>query len=148
MTEKVTIRAGDDLGSGRLMLRVSASLAVKLGWPLPDGRLNLPIRAGESMQAPGVMRVEELDMIFVHCDIAADAHVVGCVTNCLLRVIPVAGDQGQVVSYEPKRVHWFPVRMSQFRTVRVLITDGYGERIPFESGTCSVKLLLRRSNLR
>lgn len=125
-------------------VRLTAALAEKLGWPREE--LTLFGRESDIIEAPRTMCLDTVDLIYVHCDMAADAHVVGDATTCLLRVIPVAGDPGQVVSYEPKRVDWFPVRMSQFRTVRVLITDGYGDRIPFESGTCSVKLLLRRTN--
>lgn len=143
-TRRVSLYFRPGLHGCLYKVRLTGALAEKLGWPREE--LTLFGRESDVIEAPHMVCLDTVDLIFVHCDIAADAHVVGGVTNCLLRVIPVAGDHGQVVSYEPKRVDWFPVRMSQFRTVRVLITDGYGERIPFESGTCSVKLLLRRSN--
>lgn len=123
---------------------MSGPLAEKLGWPPED--TTVYGSDNDLVEAPRIFCLDHIDLIYVHCDMAADAHMVGDVTNCLLRTVPTSGEHGAVVTYEPRRVDWFPVRTSQFRTVQVLITDGFGKKIPFESGTCSVKLLLRRMN--
>ena len=126
--------------TGRITL--SRRLSVLLGWP--DQETVLMGRGNTRHGAPSVPRLHAVDSLYVHCDLAADAHVVGNVRNCLLRAVPVAGAFGQVVCYEPRRLDWLPVRWTEFKHVHVVITDGYGQKVPFGGGTCSVKLLIRR----
>ena len=45
------------------------------------------------------------------------------------------------VCYEPQRLDWLPLG---WVIVHVVITDGQGQKVPFQGGTCAVKLLLRR----
>ena len=85
-----------------------------------------------------------MDCLYVHCDLAQDAHVVGNVKNCLLRTVSTRGRFGEVICYEPRLLDWLPVRWTEFKNLHVVITDGYGNKVPFEGGTCSAKLLLRR----
>ena len=124
---------------------MSPALSLLLGWPYEETTL----LGGKNhcVEAPGVVRLDAIDMLYVHCDLAADYHVVGDVKNCLLRVVPVQGMHGNLVAYEPRILDWLPVRWSEFKSIHVLITDHYGRRIPFERGTCAVKLLLRKRNL-
>jgi hypothetical protein len=140
--EKVSLHFRPGLKSCRYTVRLSAALAEKLGWP----REETIITGGREQvfEAPGVIKLDSIDLIFVHCDLAADSHIVGDIKTALMRVVPVAGRHGSVMAYEPRRVDWLPVRWTQFRTLRVLITDSFGEKIPFERGVCAVKLLLRR----
>ena len=94
--------------------------------------------------APSQPRREPVESLFVHFDLDADAHVVGNVRNCMLRAVPAEGRHGQVVRYEPQRLDWLPMRWTEFQHVHVVITDGQGQKVPFQGGTCTVKLLLRR----
>ena len=136
----VTFKPGLKNCTGRVVL--SKRLSVLLGWP--DRDTVLVGRGNTRLIAPSAPRLHAVDSLYVHCDLAADAHVVGDVRNCLLRAVPVEGAFGQVVCYEPRRLDWLPMRWTEFNNVHVVITDGYGERVPFGGGTCSAKLLVRR----
>ena len=122
---------------------------VALLWPLslhlsrPDQEKVLMGQGSVHHMAPSQPRRDPVESLFVHCDLAADAHVVGNVRNCLLRAVPVEGCQGQVMCYEPQRLDWLPVHWTEFQHVHMVITDGQGQKVPFPGGTCAVKLLLR-----
>ena len=47
--------------------------------------------------APSQPSRDPVESLFVHCDLATNAHVVGNVRNCLLRAVPAEGRHGQVV---------------------------------------------------
>ena len=121
---------------------ITPALSWLLGWPYRE--TVLVGRVGTGIRAPAQPRLEPVDCLYVHCDLAQDAHVVGNVKNCLLRTVPTRGRFGEVVCYEPRLLDWLPVRWTEFKNLHVVITDGFGQKIPFEGGTCSVKLLLRR----
>jgi hypothetical protein len=140
--QRVSLHFRPGLKTCKYTVRLKAPLVEKLGWPRED--ILITEGANTVIEAPGVIKLDSIDLLFVHCDIAADSHVVGDVVNPLMRVIPVMGKHGAIVSYEPLRVDWLPVRWNEFRTLRVLITDAFGEKIPFERGNCSVKLVIRR----
>ena len=126
-------------------VQLSPALSLLLGWP--NEETTLLGRRNHHIEAPGAVRLDVIDMLYVHCDLASDYHVVGDVKNCLLRVVPVQGRHGDLVAYEPRILDWLPVRWTEFKSVHLLITDHYGRRIPFERGTCAVKLLVRRRRL-
>lgn len=140
--EKVSLYYKPGLHQCAYSVDLSAPLAEKLGWPRE--RATLSGIGSDIIEAPGVIKLDTIDLIFVHCDLASDSHVVGDVKNCLLRVVPVWGKHGSTSSYEPMQLDWLPVRWHEFRTLRVLITDSFGEKIPFERGVCTAKLLVRR----
>ena len=126
--------------TGRVML--SRPLSLLLGWL--DQETVLMGRGNTRHMAPSQPRRNPVESLFVHCDLAADTHVVVNVRNCLLRAVPAKGHHGQVVCYEPQRLDWLPMSWTEFQHIHMVITDGQGEMVPFEGGTCTVKLLLRR----
>ena len=122
---------------------LNAPVARKLGWP---GRVLLrrPAHSPRRLWAPGVVNLDEVDLLYVHCDLAADSHLVGDKRVPLLAAVSVQGRMGEVVHYEPRVLDWLPVRSSYVSTIEVLITDGAGRRVPFETGATLVKVHLRR----
>ena len=122
---------------------LKAPVARKLGWP---GRVLLrrPAHSPRRLWAPGVVNLDEVDLLYVHCDLAADSHLVGDKRVPLLAAVSVQGRMGEVVHYEPRVLDWLPVRSSYVSTIEVLITDGAGRRVPFETGATLVKVHLRR----
>ena len=89
-------------------------------------------RGSTRHMAPSQTRQDPIESLFMHCDLAADAQMVGNVRNCLLHAVPAEGRHGQVVCYEPQQLDWLPVCWTEF------------QKVLFEDGTCAVKLLLRR----
>lgn len=141
-TERLKVHFKPGLHRCNYNVTLTPPLAEKLGWPREETVLTGA--GGDIIEAPGVINLDTTNLIFVHCDIASDSHMVGDVENCLLRVIPVYGKHGSINTYEPWHLDWLPVRWNEFRTTRVLITDSFGKKIPFERGVCTVKLLLRK----
>lgn len=145
VTEKATIALGHENGPrGVTTMVMSSDLAIKLGWP--PRRATLSGMPGESFESPGVMRLHELDAIFINCDLAGDHHVVGDSMVPLLKVVTVDGVHGSSVTFEPKTVDWLPLRKNTFDTAEVMITDSRGNPVPFERGIASVQVHIRRVN--
>ena len=141
-TERLTVNFKPGLHRCKYSATLTPPLAERLGWPRRETVLTGA--GGDIIEAPGVVKLDTTDLIYVHCDIASDSHMVGDVENCLLRVVPVFGKHGAINTYEPTHLDWLPVRWTEFRTARVLITDSFGKRVPLEWGICTVKLLLRK----
>ena len=94
--------------------------------------------------APSQSKRDLVESFFVHCNLPANGHVIGNARNCLLRTVPVKGYFGDVMCYEPQWLDWLPVCWTELKHVHMVITDGHGQKVPFEGWTCSVKLLLRQ----
>ena len=129
-----------------LQVTLSPDLAVKLGWSHEETVLYLNEDRGW-IKSPGAVNLDEVDMIFVNCDLAADSHHVGDQMVPLLKTISPSGAYGDFVQYEPMVIDWLPLRSRSISLAHVLITDATGRSIPFESGRCSVRLHIRRSRL-
>ena len=82
--------------------------------------------------------------LYMRCDLAANANVMGNVRNCLLCAMLAEGHFCLGLCYEPWQRNWLPMCWREFKHVYVVITDGHGQKVPFEGRTGSVKLLLRQ----
>ena len=107
--------------------------------------VELLLVGGGSIQAPYPVQLDTIDLLYVNCDLASDAHVVGGMRVPLLKTVAVTGVYGSVVSYEPRVLDWLPLRHSRIKTITVLITDGEGRPVPFERGQLTVKVHVRRA---
>ena len=71
------------------------TLSLLLGWP---NREMLLLGQGKtSHMAPTQSMRNPVESLFMHCNLAADAHMVGNVRNCLLCTVPTEGNYGQVL---------------------------------------------------
>ena len=84
--------------TGQVML--SRALSLLLG--RPDQETVLMGRDNTRHVAPSQPGQDPVESLFVHCDLAAGAHMVGNVRNCLLRAVPAEGRHSQVMCYEPQ----------------------------------------------
>ena len=117
-------------------------LSLLVGWP--DRETLLLGRGNTHHMAPSQSKRDMVESFFVHCNLPANGHVIGNVRNCLFRTVPVKGHFGEVMCYEPQWMDWLPVCWIELKHVHMVITDGHGQKVPFEGRTCSVKLLLRQ----
>ena len=69
-----------------LEVNMLGGLAQKLGWAHQEVSFHLNTER-DQIKAPGAMNLDDLDMIFVNCDLAADSHYVGDRMVPLLKTI-------------------------------------------------------------
>ena len=62
----------------------------------------------------------------------------------LLRIVPITGKHGEVVSKQFDNIHYVPLLTREFGTVEVVIRDDTGRSVPFETGMVTVTLHFRR----
>ena len=134
------------LSAWALQVDLSPDLAQKLGWAHEKVSLHLSAERNW-IKAPGIVNLEDIDMIFVNCDLAANSHYVGDRMVPILKTISPAGTYSDFVQYEPLVIDWLPLRSHTIGVVHVLITDATGRHVSFETGRCSVKIHIRQSKL-
>ncbi len=92
---------------------------------------------------------EQLDLnqgfyaLYVYCDLV-EHRIVGDKKVQLLRVVPLEGQGGQVVTKEYQHVHYLPLKRKNFDTVSVYLRKDTGERVPFNKGKVVVTLHFRK----
>ena len=74
-----------------------------------------------------------------------ESHVVGESLQPCLRVVPIAEEnRHQMVLYEPRNLHYFPLRASLIQDVEVILMTDAATHVPFERGSTVVTLAVRR----
>ena len=101
-----------------------------------------PITRG-STEAPLPVDMDPLHSIYVYCDLI-EPRIVGDKMAQLLRVVPVEGRSGEMVTRIYENVHYTPLQRKSFETVEIDIRDSLGAKVPFERGTLNVTLHFRR----
>ncbi len=81
--------------------------------------------------------------LFVYCDLV-EHRIVGNSKVQLLRVVPVEGRGGEMVTKEYERIHYLPLMRKDFDTVTVDIRKDTGEIVPFLRGRVNVTLHFRK----
>ncbi len=79
----------------------------------------------------------------MYCDLV-EHRIVGDSKVQLLRVVPVEGKGGEVVTKEYKHMHYLPLMRKNFETVTIDIRKDTGESVPFNKGKVNVTLHFRR----
>jgi hypothetical protein len=83
--------------------------------------------------------------LFVYCDIIAHS-IVGSKLTQLLRVIPVVGERGQIISVHLDSPDYIALKVTHFESIAIEIKDDTGRSIKFQSGKVLAKLHFRRKN--
>ena len=84
--------------------------------------------------------------LFVYTDVIVPVPVGGASVP-LLRIVPVDGVDGDIVTKTYDKPHYVPVKHNYFDTVEIDISRDTGERIQFEFGKVVVKLHFRPRRL-
>lgn len=90
-----------------------------------------------------VVDIELLDTLFVYCDVI-EPQVVGDKLVPLLRIVPVTGERGTMISHEYQRAQYRRLQKKQFQSIEIDIRDHVGNKVPFERGTLNVTLHFRQ----
>ena len=84
--------------------------------------------------------------LFVYTDIL-EHRPVGDITAPLLRVIPVTGYQGDVITKIYENIQYFPIQKKQFDTIEIDIRTDMGKPVKFKNGKVLVTLHFRKRRM-
>ena len=117
-------------------------LAAILGFqPIP-----FQINIDKTTTSPRVADVNaSLCNLYTYVDLISP-QLVGDTEVALLRVLPVEGVHGDMVTKTFQNPQYLPVIKKQFSTVEINIKTDTGERVPFESGKLITTLHFRRAS--
>ena len=73
-----------------------------------------------------------------------ESRIVGDKIAPLLRIVPITGRHGEMVTARFDHVQYMPVLSREFEDVEIEIRDDTGRPVPFERGKVTVTLHLRR----
>ena len=118
-----------------------------LNFKCDQGWVSVYGQSGQTREGGYTVRLDEIDQIFVTCDLAQNLHVVGDIKSPLLHIVPSYGKFGDTIVFEPKTLIWLPIKRKSFDTAEIYITDAQGRNIPFSSGTSIVRVDIRRKNI-
>ena len=85
--------------------------------------------------------------IYVYSDVVASS-IVGNAHVNVLRAIHSHGREGDVHHFEPKRIHYLPIRKKVIDTITIQLADDEGKPINFTSGVVVVELHFSRRSAR
>ena len=100
----------------------------------------------DSRVTDSVVDMNPLDSLYVYCEVV-EPQVVGDGLTPLLRIVPVEGEHGELVTRIYTNVHYVRAKRKMIQTLEVNIRDHTGKKVPFERGTLNVTLQFRRSNV-
>ena len=86
-----------------------------------------------------VSDLDPVDSLFVYCDVL-ERRVVGDSQVPLVRIVPVEGRNGELVTQIYENVHYVRLQRRNFQTIEINIRDCAGVNVPFEAGTLNVTL--------
>lgn len=123
--------------------------AVKLEVPIHIQKIlgmrstTLEVGLNENWVADDVADLDTVDSLYVYCDVV-QPRVVGDSQVPLLRIVPVEGKHGDLVTRIYENVHYVRVQKKNFQSMEINIRDRTGQKVPFERGTLNVTLHFRQ----
>jgi len=81
--------------------------------------------------------------LYVYCNLV-EARPVGDVLAPLLRIVPIKGKDGDMVTKTYENIHYIPLQHKHFHTVEIDIRTDTGKPIPFERGKVVVTLHFKK----
>jgi hypothetical protein len=99
-------------------------------------------------KAPYVADVTRgVNSLYVYCPLV-EPRMVGDAQVPLLRIVPVAGRDGEMMTRAFDHIPYCPLVLRRFQTVEIDIRDDTGVKIPFERGRVVVTLHCRKRKVR
>ena len=81
--------------------------------------------------------------LYVYCNVV-EPHMVGDVLAPLLRIVPIRGRDGDLITRTYENICYHPVQQKHFDTVELVIRDDTGRRVSFERGKVVMTLHFRQ----
>ena len=99
--------------------------------------------ANNQSKADSVVVMDPCDSLFIYCDML-EPRVVGDSQVSLLRIVPVEGKYGELVTRIFENVHYVRVQWKHFQTIEIYMRDRTRKWVPFEQGTVYMTLHFRQ----
>ena len=81
--------------------------------------------------------------LYIYCDVV-DPQSVGDTQVPLLRIVPIEGESGQMITKTYEHIQYVPLLRKHFHTIEIDIKKDTGESVPFELGELVVTLHFRK----
>ena len=81
--------------------------------------------------------------LYVYCNVV-EPHMVGNVLAPLLRIVPIRGRDGDMITKTYENICYQPVQQKHFDTLEMVIRDDTGRHVSFERGTVVITLHFRQ----
>lgn len=81
--------------------------------------------------------------LYTYCNVI-EPHMVGHVLAPLLRIIPIRGKDGDLVTRTYENICYHPVQQKHFDTIELVIRDDTGQYVSFERGKVVITLHFRQ----
>jgi hypothetical protein len=81
--------------------------------------------------------------LYIYCSLL-EPRLVGDSLVPLLRIVPIRGKDGDMITKIYENVHYMPVQQKHFNTVEIDIRNDTGRKVPFERGKVIVTLHFRK----
>ena len=131
--QRVKLTGETKVGSGFLL---SKKLAYMLGFK--QEFLIPPVKASYPPDLRG-----GIDSIYVYCDIC-EPQIIGDTYEHILRILPVSGHYGEIVTNTFVDPHYIGVLRKNFSSIEIAINTDQNQPVPFAFGKCVVKLHFRK----
>ena len=96
------------------------------------------------VRAPSIVELRlGFESLYVYSSIV-EPRIVGDKIALLLRIVPITGRHGEMVTTRFDHVQYIPVLSREFGSVETEIRDDTGRPVPFERGKMTVTLHFRR----
>ena len=137
-----------DVLDGRITITIAAGMRVTLSPSLMTllGFDKTEFTSGKHTGNRMVDVLQGFYSIYLYCPLV-EPRMVGDVRVSLLRIIPIKGKPGNIISKEFQPIHYVPLLQRQFQEIEIMLRDDTGKPIPFERGKVVVTLHFRRSSL-
>lgn len=127
-------------------INFDAGLAESLGFP-PGNVGDIFAGYSASFDSPFVADPHaDFKLIYIYTDIV-EPQIVGDTVAPLLRVVPVKGQDGEMIHELFDRPHYIPLARKSFQTIETVIRTHTGRLMSFERGKLIVKLHFRQKYL-
>ena len=121
----------------RCELELSPTLERILGMP------NQQMSAGRHQGVHVVDVNQGFYSLYIYCDVVEPRPVGDCQVP-LLRIVPIEGENGQMITKTYEHIQYVPLLRKHFRTIEIDIKKDTGESVPFELGKLVVTLHFRK----
>ena len=136
-------RYGDT--SQRATIDVPEATKVELSKPLQNmlGMEQCELDEGHHVGNKPVDLHDGFYSMYVYCDLL-EPRIVGDAKVPLLRIVPIEGTMGQMITKTYENLQYQPLLKKQFRTVEIYIMTDTGDLVPFSAAKLVITLHFRK----